>query len=124
MIGKIDLKSAIKFYYQKREEDSDNIMVKIFADSGMGSSHRVKESNLFMLLDKESKIHYYDYFNLNEPTFQWEKTSRMNLKSVDKLKIECNLLDTDISICSQDILQHFSSEESGDITSEIEFLRN
>lgn len=125
-IGQINLKSALRFWELNKnngKEDGVNICCKIFSDLGMGSCFRNKEKNLVVVEDDESRICYYDSKDLTKANCLWNISSRINVKTLGSLKLRANYVDSCITICSQDILSHFSSEEFSDLDTEHKFLK-
>ena len=118
-MGKIDLQPALELFRKKREEDKSNIMVKCFSKLGMASAYRKQDATPFVLLDKESRLHFYDIVNFGEPTYDWQNTQRINLKLIENLSLRCDLYDTEINICSQDILTYY--QENRDYHQELDF---
>ena len=124
-IGQIDLKSALKFWEQNRKNvkaDGANIMCKIFGEQGMSSCYRNKEKNLLVVEDDAARIVYYDHVNLTKNNCLWNIATKIPLKELGTLKMRANYVDSFISICSQDVIEHFGSESFSDQDTEAKFL--
>jgi ADP-glucose pyrophosphorylase len=119
-VTNINFNEVIEKYENAAKANKNMIMLKLFTKGSTLSEIRRPEENVYLLLDKDDKIMYYE--NIRHNQFVIPESFRVEFKRIEDYTLRYDLFDTMISICHLNVLNYYN--ENFDYHNEREFLKD